>query len=60
MSHDTRVTKVEKKLGMTAECEGKTVIELPGRVLRIGKKQCEEFIRELNEETKKERPCVAN
>ncbi len=51
MSADSRIRKIEEKVGLSVENEDDVVLDLGDRTVRLRKVDCDAFIRELNEET---------
>ena len=49
MSVDSRVRKIEEKVGLSVESEDDLVLDLGDRTVRLRKANCDAFIRELNE-----------
>jgi hypothetical protein len=52
MSVDSRIRKIEEKMGLSVENEDDVVFDLGDRTVRLRKADCDAFIRELNEEAK--------
>jgi len=46
MNVESRVSKVEQRLGMNAEREDDLIIDFKGRIVRLGRKQFEEYFKD--------------